>query len=105
MSAKAHAKQTERWLDIALLVVPWLCAGWTCLWGASLGPNARPPWPIGDRISYEASLDFQFWLFTTGFPVLVGIRYFIRRRRFTLATCTIASSIIAGIVVRALEFA
>lgn len=86
----------ELWLDMAMLVMPWLFLAWMVLWGVAFGPNQRPAWPIGSLHTYNAFIAFHICAFGVGIPVFALPRLLIHRRRRWLMAAVITSGLIVG---------
>ena len=81
-------------LDIALAVLPWTLWLAVRIWGSSYGPNATPPWSLGDPHLYQAAIQFLHLGCGVGLPIYATVRAVVNQRNWFMLPVIIASGLI-----------
>ncbi|NQT87532.1 hypothetical protein HQ560_12255 [bacterium] len=83
-------------LDIVLVILPWALLLAVMSWGSSCGPNADPPWSLGDPHAYRTAIQFIHLGCGYGLPVYATVRAVVNQRNCLMLLVIIVSSLIAA---------
>ena len=92
-------------LDAAIAALPWLYCMGIYFWARDFGPNAVPPWPIGNPQIYEWCSIHVAVGFGIGVVIFAGVRFVIHRRNLLFLIAALASSALSILVTTSLQFA